>query len=332
MRDYVINSNLINEWDWKKNNELGLYPDKITLGSSKKVWWICKYCGHEWLAVVCDRSHGRGCPECAKRYQKSSQEMKLYYYIKQCFPNAISGYTDKEHDITEIDVYIPDANIGVEYDGANWHKNIEKDLNKDYACKQHGIYLIRIREPKCPKYDNSCTFIYLKDLSRNALVEAISSVLMILQVNNINVDFDRDLRDIENLVTYNRIENSLAVQNPDIALEWHPIKNGNLKPENILPRSKKRVWWICSKCGYEYITTVSNRVDKHSGCSKCARNYAKQVYCPELDMEFLSIGEAERETGVFHGHISKCINGELKHAGRHPITGQRLTWIEKNIN
>lgn len=31
MRDYVINSNLINEWDLEKNNELGLYPDKITL-------------------------------------------------------------------------------------------------------------------------------------------------------------------------------------------------------------------------------------------------------------------------------------------------------------
>lgn len=36
MRDYVINSNLISEWDWEKNNESGLYPDKITLGSAKR--------------------------------------------------------------------------------------------------------------------------------------------------------------------------------------------------------------------------------------------------------------------------------------------------------
>ena len=47
-------------------------------------------------------------------------------------------------------------------------------------------------------------------------------------------------------------------------------------------------------------------------------------------MEFLSTGEAERKTGVPHGNISRCISGELKHAGRHPITGQRLTWEEKH--
>ena len=96
-----------------------------------------------------------------------------------------------------------------------------------------------------------------------------------------------------------------------------------------MSRSDKRVWWVCLKCGHEYIAMVSNRVDKHSGCSKCAGNYAKQVYCPELGMGFLSMGEAERKTGVFHGHISRCIKGELKHAGKHPITGQRLTWEEK---
>ena len=37
----MINSDLIDEWDWEKNNELGFYPDQITLGSGKRVVWKC---------------------------------------------------------------------------------------------------------------------------------------------------------------------------------------------------------------------------------------------------------------------------------------------------
>ena len=36
MKDFVINSDLIDEWNWENNNELGLYPDALTLGSGKK--------------------------------------------------------------------------------------------------------------------------------------------------------------------------------------------------------------------------------------------------------------------------------------------------------
>lgn len=35
----------------------------------------------------------------------------------------------------------------------------------------------------------------------------------------------------------------MARLRPNLAAEWHPTKNGNLKPENILPQSSKKVWW-----------------------------------------------------------------------------------------
>lgn len=64
MKDYVINNPLINEWNWEKNNELGFYPDKITLGSGKKVWWICDS-RHEYLMSVCNKSSKNyRCPYC----------------------------------------------------------------------------------------------------------------------------------------------------------------------------------------------------------------------------------------------------------------------------
>ncbi len=38
---------------------------KLTAGSNKKALWTCGK--HEWVAMVCDRSNGKGCPYCSGR-------------------------------------------------------------------------------------------------------------------------------------------------------------------------------------------------------------------------------------------------------------------------
>ena len=57
---------LMQEWNWDKNNELNISPDKLATGSNKKVWWKCSH-GHEWQAVIVSRVAGRGCPYCSNR-------------------------------------------------------------------------------------------------------------------------------------------------------------------------------------------------------------------------------------------------------------------------
>lgn len=42
-----------------------------------------------------------------------------------------------------------------------------------------------------------------------------------------------------------RRETSLAVDCPKLALEWHPTKNGELRPEDVTRGSHKSVWWLC---------------------------------------------------------------------------------------
>lgn len=42
-KKYIIeNPELMVEWNWEKNNELGIYPHEITSHSGKKVWWKCR--------------------------------------------------------------------------------------------------------------------------------------------------------------------------------------------------------------------------------------------------------------------------------------------------
>lgn len=62
----IDNEKLMLEWNWKKNNELGLDPTKITYSSGQKAWWVCKE-GHEWFAFISNRTKGSGCPYCSGR-------------------------------------------------------------------------------------------------------------------------------------------------------------------------------------------------------------------------------------------------------------------------
>ena len=62
--------------------------------------------------------------------------------------------------------------------------------------------------------------------------------------------------------------NDLSTVNPKLASEWNYEKNGNLKPENFMPNSNKKVWWKCDK-GHEWQAIIKNR-SKGNGCPYCS--------------------------------------------------------------
>ena len=64
-KQYVSdNAQLMAEWDWERNASID--PRSISLGSGKKVSWICKVCNNHWEATVSNRSSlSSGCPYCA---------------------------------------------------------------------------------------------------------------------------------------------------------------------------------------------------------------------------------------------------------------------------
>ena len=62
-------------------------------------------------------------------------------------------------------------------------------------------------------------------------------------------------------------ENDFQMLYPEVAKEWDYEKNGELKPEQFLPKSGKKVFWRCSICGYEWQTEIRNRTNGH-GCPK----------------------------------------------------------------
>lgn len=61
---------------------------------------------------------------------------------------------------------------------------------------------------------------------------------------------------------------SLAVRFPEIAAEWHPQKNGDLRPDQVEPDHKMTAWWLCSR-GHEFSATVRSRTRSHGRCPHC---------------------------------------------------------------
>ena len=58
----ISNPEVAAEWNYEKNE--GLKPEYVASNSNKKVWWKCQK-GHEWQALIGNRTKGQGCPYCA---------------------------------------------------------------------------------------------------------------------------------------------------------------------------------------------------------------------------------------------------------------------------
>ena len=64
--------------------------------------------------------------------------------------------------------------------------------------------------------------------------------------------------------------NDLATISPRLASEWHPTKNGDLNPTDVMAGSNKKVWWICKE-GHEWEAVISIR-KAGRGCPICYKN------------------------------------------------------------
>ena len=66
--------------------------------------------------------------------------------------------------------------------------------------------------------------------------------------------------------------NDLQTVNPALAKEWNYEKNNGLTPAEVLPNSRKKVWWKCER-GHEWQATIDNR-NKGKCCPYCSGRHA----------------------------------------------------------
>lgn len=112
-------------------------------------WVKCLKCGKEFQ-VLLPPSHIKSlhCMECDPILMSSSIERDLVAEIKSWGITNIITNDRKILNGKELDIYLPDFNLAIEYDGCYWHNSEKKDkkyhLEKTLACKEKGIHLVHI--------------------------------------------------------------------------------------------------------------------------------------------------------------------------------------------
>ena len=314
---------VLKEWDFDKNE---VKPSEVSCFSTRKVCWKCSECGNSWSATVANRiSRRSGCPKCNIEGVNSFCEQALFFYIKKVYADAING---DNHIGMELDVYIPSIGKAIEYDGEVWHRNKKKikiDEKKNQLCKDNGIELIRIREPNIQEMDGCKVFVRDDSTTDASLGKVIQETLIYLSGTMLDVDVTRDMPLILEQFATKKYENSLLYNYPNVAMEWHPTKNGLLTPDRVNKGSRYKVWWL-GKCGHEWQMAVSDRtltfvradgrVRKPYGCPFCSGRRHFPVKCIETNQVFYNIDEALSFAGLHHAHdIYRCCRGVRNSAG-----------------
>ena len=140
--DFETKSNIIHKN--KYNYNITSYKH-----SQEKVSIICPKHGI-FSQIARDHLHGNGCGDCANeiREYSSSYEKEIYNFIKskKSELELIQNYRIKK----EIDVYIPDFNLGIEFNGTYWHSHLHKNKNyhkeKSDYFKSKGINIFHVWE------------------------------------------------------------------------------------------------------------------------------------------------------------------------------------------
>ena len=349
-KKYIIdNAELMSEWDWEKNNKIGLDPLKITVGSHSKAWWICK-CRHEWEAEIKNRAKGRtGCPYCLNK------KVLIGFNDLATTNPEIAEEWNFEKNKELLPTMIP----------AGSQKKVWWKCSKGHEW-QALVVERAVRKTGCPYCANQKVLIGFNDLATTNPELAIEwnyeknkdlSPKMVVSGSLKKVWWKCSLGHEWQETVVKRTArgyncpfcsshkvlagfNDLAIKYPDVAKEWHPTKNGSLTPCEVSASSKKKAWWICSK-GHEWQAVIGSRTDSRAGCPIC--NQEMKTSFPEQAILFYlrKITRAESRNNDFGKEIDVYLpeykigiehNGKFYHKDKKEADKQKILFFaERNI-
>ncbi|GAA1479012.1 hypothetical protein GCM10009623_34580 [Nocardioides aestuarii] len=139
------------------------------------------------------------------------------------------------------------------------------------------------------------------------------------------------------------VTNSVATH-PQLAAEWHPTANGDLRPEDIVAGTGQKLWWRClEQPAHEWAATGANRT-RGRGCPRCIRRlrsvlevclaYELATFLPDLNLhdDTLVVDGVTRHVDL---HLRKPqvvieVDGRYRHAGdvEHDRDARKTAFLE----
>lgn len=275
---------LLQEWDYENNPES---PCDFLAGSNKKVNWICNNCGHSWSSTIVSRTmQNTKCPICMRSQRgktKTIRTIEKRGSLLVEYPSlAAEWYYAKNGSLTPEKV----------------HANSKRKVWWIGKCNHSWEATIqnRVKGTGCPICAGKVVLAGYNDLSTqfpDIAKEWHPTLNEELTPNNITAHNDKkvwwlcsDCGNSYKTSVYSRTSlrtgcpicsnrmvvvgvNDLTTTHPHLAEEWNYIRNGTLKPTNIVAGSNTKVWWKCKE-QHEWKATVCSRAAGRE-CPICAQ-------------------------------------------------------------
>ena len=352
----VVNPELAKQWHPFRNGDLK--PTDVTVGSNRKVWWWLpyddpktgKHFDFEWPAIVKSRSAGNGCPYLSSR---NSKAWKGFNDLATVNPEIAKEW----HPFKNGDLKPTDVTFNSIKKVWWWLPYDDPKTRKHYDFEWEATVSNRTAGNGCPYLSGRAVWPGFNDLAtvnpklakewhpfRNGdlkptEVTAFSheKVWWYLPYDDAKTgkhyDFEwEDIIETRNsgigcpYLTGARVwvgYNDLATTNPELAREWHPTKNGNLKPEDVTAGSHQKVWWLFPyddpKTGKHFNFAWEATIDGRSRGNGCPYlSIHPEVWKGFNDLKTLN-PELAREW-----HPTR--NGNLKPTDVTVSSGQKVWW------
>lgn len=301
----TLHPSLAAQWDYEKNGNL--VPSQVTAGSSKKVYWKCS-CGSAWRASIWNRvqSGNRECLECYNKNNRGKSGIKKAILEKGSFAENAPNLAKEWHPTKNASL-LPSmlscgSNINVWWKCPN---------GKDHEW-QNSI-VSRIQGPTCPfccgkkvGQENSLKIWYPHLANEWHPTKNILSPLEVTKSSGkqawwqCSKGHEWEAR-INSRVKGRgcpfcagkkaSIDDNLAALYPEIAKEWHDVKNKSKSASDFRTKSNVKVWWQCSlHTEHAWEATINSRT-AGNGCPYCAGKktssfYSLAVVNPTLSREW----------------------------------------------
>ena len=318
-----VNPELAKEWHSSKNGDLK--PSGISAFSNKEVWWYLpyddpetgKHFDFEWKAAVSSRNLGAGCPFLSGKAvwlgfnDLATVDPEL---AKQWHPyrngdlkptDVTAGSSKKVWWILPYD----DSNTGRHFD-FEWQASIF-NRRKGQGCPYlsgravwPGFNDLQTVNPELAKEWHSIRNENMKpsDVTGTSGKKVWWRVPCVDPKTGEHFDYEWKAA-IEKRAKGTGAPflsgkgvisgvNDLATINPKLALEWHPSKNGDLKPSDVTAHSSRSVWWMYPyddpKTGKHFDFTWKETVDKRMSGNGCPFLSGKRIWKGFNDLESLN--------------------------------------------
>jgi hypothetical protein len=271
----TLNPKLTREWHPTKNH--GLTPNQIAVSSGKKVWWLCsKYKSHEWEATPANRKV-TNCPFCSGQVVSHTNSLATLY------PEiATQWHPTKNKSITALDVVAGTNKVFwwkcANGDDHEWRSSVYNRTKIGAGCpicsnrKVVQSNCLATTHPEVAKKWHTIKNGALTpwDVTKGShkrvwwKCEKGDDHIFKAQINTTS---EETCPVCDNKIAV--LSNALSTTNPELAKQWHPVKNGELKPSDVVEGSGLKVWWQCSSAeDHVWKTSVDNR--KKTGCPFCS--------------------------------------------------------------